>query len=155
MGCYYSYKGMFKTIYKAAGVYRLLLGNLYPHKNACSTGSVRCNERGGGCAGSVGDGCHPYAFWSGTHITGSSYHAFWEAGGSINTGSRNTTEAYSVRCLFYRAILVGVLAAAGLYTAFFELCLWIYLQHISLGYTAIVACIKKPYVHFNKDIRMF
>ena len=61
-------------------------------------GSVQCGPYYGGCAGSINGNCNPNAFWSGTLISGSSYHAFWADRGTINTGSRDTIEAYSVRC---------------------------------------------------------
>ena len=62
-------------------------------------GSVRCNERGGGCAGSNNGNCNPNVVWGGITSSGVPFTGHMNSGGlNLSTGY-DRPWAFSVRCV--------------------------------------------------------
>ncbi len=62
-------------------------------------GSVQCNERGGGCAGSADGHCWPNNMWSGVPVSSTQYHSSNLNTGGFYMNQHVPTYAFSVRCV--------------------------------------------------------
>ncbi len=95
--------------------------------DANSAGSVRCNYRGGGCAGAAETNCYPYIVWSASAQSTGVYYSPEFNGSSIKfyqacgTGYCPVSYAFSVRCLFWHSCITKLPQESFLHCVFMDL----------------------------------